>query len=246
MRCHLFLLASLTIGLPCHSSAPEVDFVRTYCGVLAELRTLELKNLSDLDEAKKPGASRSDRFIADLRIAKRSISQLSIISKALAPFSKSKREEIALSASGAEAALKSLIQLHTQSIPAIQTCLNSELNPSKKVDWASLLTRATDRTVKMEQSWGIIWNSTQLAVYSLIDQTRVENDTLPFLVVTREERAELIRKLDSSFGPTIAEEQQGDRSMTLQSAWAIRFILTSARKSRDEPPSVRPEDTSAN
>src|SRR5271169_62848 len=107
-------------------------------------------------------------------------------------------------------------------------------DPKPGVDYGAMAAHAPELTAQIEQIDKTIFTMAQPMFYALVDDQRLSPDgKLYHLLLTKKERADMIRLIDNAFGP---ELENKNATHIVNAAWAIKYGLTRPNyKSADEP-----------
>jgi hypothetical protein len=130
-----------------------------------------------------------------------------------------------------------LRELHKNRIAIVQ-----ELNgmakamlegPQPGVNYGAMSARAPELTAQVEQIDKTMFTMAQAMFFGLVDDGRVSSDgNLHHLLLTKNERAAMIRLIDNIFGRSLEDK---NASSIVSAAWAIKYGLTRPTyKSADE------------
>ena len=87
------------------------------------------------------------------------------------------------------------------------------------------MARAPELTAQVEEIDKNIFRIAQAMFFALVDDDRTEADgKLHHLILTKKDRASMVKLIDRMFGPTTLEDKNASRIVA--SAWVIKYGLT--------------------
>lgn len=96
--------------------------------------------------------------------------------------------------------------------------------PKPGVDYGDIVARAPELTAEIEQLDKMMFQMSQALFLGLVDDERVGPDgKLHYLLITRKDRASMIRLIDKSFGVKNLEDKNS--GYIVAAAWAIKYGL---------------------
>jgi hypothetical protein len=97
--------------------------------------------------------------------------------------------------------------------------------PEPGVNYGKLMARAPELTAQVEEIDKNIFRIAQAMFFALVDDDRTGVDgKLHHLILTKKDRASMVKLIDRMFGPTTLEDKNASRIVA--SAWVIKFGLT--------------------
>ena len=104
--------------------------------------------------------------------------------------------------------------------------------PQPGVDYAKLTAAMPQITANMEYIDKALYDLTPMFCLLLIDRKPDSKGLVSHLVITTEQRRQLVKRIDSFFGTRLSDK---NRNYTIDSAAIIKEFLLGNRKSADDP-----------
>jgi len=203
-------------------NTPPFELVTEY---IRELGTLE--RLRSRDEEDTVGKSPQEKFLACINYGTASRlelqSQIQILSRMNAS------EEVQVFLLNAKLFKKAEIDIFDRMVTGCSTMLSG---PQEGVNYGELLSQMPKMRAELEYIEKTLFEATPLLFSALIDPRPDSQNHMSHLVITREERNRLIKKIDSYFGDKLDKESQ---NYTVSSASVLKAYLKKGYKCSDEP-----------
>ena len=114
----------------------------------------------------------------------------------------------------------------------VSICSTMLAGPQQEVNYGEMLSQMPKMRAELEYIEKALFEATPLLFSALIDQRPDSQNHMSHLVITREERNELIRNIDSYFGGKLDAANQ---NYTVSSASVLKAYLKKGYKCSDEP-----------
>lgn len=179
-----------------------------------------------------------DDFVEDTSSTGKIMTSIRVGAEAVTEMSVSVRTLNRMQLSGQANDLRTLlVQMDSDRIATLQdsVAISKKLfsAPEPGVNYGALMALMPKVTAEIDKIDQLMFKMSQALALSLLDPKRIDPDgEMRHLIVTRQERASLIKEIDLSFGKDLDDEHP---SYIVASGWAIKLILTKpGNKSADE------------
>jgi hypothetical protein len=217
---------------PCFSQSHEYQFIKTYIGNLGRQYKIEITAKSEIEEA---GQENDKLIMTNMRNAKRSILELRADINSLLAYKESKNDLIKSVSDYTIESYQQLIQNYSELVEQNELMINALSGSNPNVDIGKMMSKATDISSRHEFIMGTLSKSSQLLAFSILDTIPDVNGKLTYLLVTSQERKDLLSELDSIFGKSIKSIPKGQTlSTNISIAYILRVQLSGNKKSKDE------------
>ncbi|MGD0036320.1 MAG: hypothetical protein ABSC53_03400 [Bacteroidota bacterium] len=221
----LLFLASFS-----YAQSYEYKFAEAYIKGLGYRRELEIRAETDLTDA---GKEYSMINMATMRNANRGIIKLREAINILIPYSSSDNENIKTATNTIIESYRSLIDNYNLSLNNLEELTNALNSNDQNIEMGKYSRQASEITAKVEYISETLFKANTFVAYCLIDTIPDKNNHLSYLIVTSNERQNLVKELESFFGKSLQSKQENTK-YTVASAIILKRLLTDEHKSKDE------------
>ena len=213
------------------ADSQENEFAKAYIYGLGIRRAIEQRSEKDIKEA---GDNSIRRDMAIMRNAQRAIMELQALINQLTPYLKTKNEAMNSATLTAIQSYKSMIINFQRSVELMEVIANDASYNNPKIDMGKIMSEVSELNAKQEYIADTLFQSETLVGMALIDPKEDKEGHCSYLLITSDERKELIGDLDAIYGDEIKGGAKAGQNYTIASGALLKEFLTGKRKSSDE------------
>lgn len=214
----------LCTGVNAPPALTPVEFAKSHLVSLSWAK--RAASTTEIEKAGKDSATWMSFVTALMRATKMSTNDFICAKRAVLPFTSGPKDD------NSTVAAQFLTLVYLQHIDINQRAIEV----LKKMDTLSqgeLSDQLSTLQVERGQRWGDLVQPTAMALMGLVDQKRVENDTMPYLIVTKAEKKALLGVATAEF-PEFSDGTAKDKWSNPAKSANLYLTLLTGRKCADE------------